>query len=320
MPLQTIYKALSDESRLRILHMLSLGPFNVQEITQLLGSSQPTVSHHLKVLATAGLVEAHKEGTWIYYSPAKEDSSSAAPTIASNFLTLVRRNATSEDTNKFKKDVRSINAVIAKRRDRSRHFFDSVAPQWRTLSAQTKGTLPGDAPYLELLAAKIPADKTLLELGCGSGTLLEKILPRSGKTIGVDYSPAMLDEARGTLGKNASNVDLRLGHLEHLPVEDNSIDLAVACMVFHHVAVMSEALRDIYRVLHQGGRLEIVDLLPHNEEYMRDRFADLWLGLDPKELRRSLEESGFAVLSLDVIGEKKDVFMLSAEKKGGSKI
>ncbi|NDC39648.1 MAG: class I SAM-dependent methyltransferase, partial [Proteobacteria bacterium] len=111
--------------------------------------------------------------------------------------------------------------------------------------------------FLDELASRIPEDEILLELGCGSGALFEKILPRAAATIGVDSSPAMLEQARKVAGKD--KVDLRLGLLEHLPVADESVDRAVAYMVFHHVAEIERALADTLRVLRPGGTLMLVE-------------------------------------------------------------
>src|SRR5690606_34972318 len=152
-----------------------------------------------------------------------------------------------------------IQNILAGRRERAREYFDAVADRWNKIrdAACMHGSL------IDELATRIPAEGALLELGCGSGALLERILPRKDETIGVDYSHAMLAEARKSLGKNAAKVDLRLGYLEHLPVPDQSVDIAAAFMVFHHVAEPREALRDVRRVLRKGGRLIAIDLTSH---------------------------------------------------------
>ncbi len=309
-----IYKALADESRLRILHMLSFGSFNVQEITALLGGSQPTVSHHLKVLSSVNLLQSRKEGTWIYYSPPQEPNDSLARNVNNSFLSLLKSDLGNGSSSIFKRDSLAITKLLAKRRDDGKRFFDSVAKEWRNIRDAVSASIPGKGPFLEILASRIPAEGNFLELGCGSGSLLEKLLPRAGETIGVDYSEAMLEEARAILGEKAAEAELRLGYLEHLPVENDFADCIAAYMVFHHLASPFDALRDACRTLKPGGTLLIVDLLRHDEEYMRSRMGDLWLGFDPEEFRQWLKDAGFSESSFELLGEKKDVFIITAKR------
>jgi ArsR family transcriptional regulator len=304
------YKALADESRLRVLHVLSHGYFNVQELTSVLGLSQPTISHHLKTLQQAGLIKSHKEGTWTYHSLVSTGSETAAGAVISNFLELALNPAGDAYLPSLTEDRKIITGLRDRKRDRSRLFFESVASNWKEMRDEATGS----PSYLEELVGHLPSEGTLLELGCGTGALLERILPRKGNTIGVDYSQAMLDEAKSNLGKLKGEVDLRLGYLEHLPLGDESVDTAVAYMVLHHLPTPREALRDIFRVLQPGGRLMIVDMLPHNKEYMRERYADLWLGFDADEMQSWLTECGFKDVQIKDLGERKEVFLSNCFK------
>jgi ArsR family transcriptional regulator len=121
----------------------------------------------------------------------------------------------------------------------------------------------------------------------------------------------MLEQARSTLGTRAAQVDLRLGYLEHLPIGDDSVDVALSYMVLHHLPSPPDALRDAARVLKPGGQLMIVDLLQHDNEIMRERFADLWMGFDPEEMKRWALSSGFQGAQLEILGNKKEVFLLT---------
>jgi len=318
MQIAKLYKALADESRIRLVHILERGYFNVQELTSVLQITQPTISHHLRSLQIAGLTKSKKEGTWVYYTLCSKDESPLAFEIADSFLKLCRSPALNGDSKAFESDTKVITQIINKRRDKGKDFFNAVAPHWRDIRA-TATTLenPGDpksadASYLDVLAEKIGSAETLLELGCGSGALLEKLLPRSGKTIGVDFSEAMLNEAKKLLGARASGVDLRLGYLEHLPLADATVETAAACMVFHHLASPKEVLLDVARVLLPGGRLLITDLTEHSNEYMRERFADLWLGFSREEFSGWLSGAGFEVKTSTEIGEKGEVFFIEA--------
>lgn len=310
MELLDAYKALADESRLRLVHILSQGYFNVQELTSILRISQPTISHHLKVLQSAGITTSYKEGTWTYHKLVNANVESLAPAVAYNFLELAASSTKNGHTVLFAQDKDAITEILARRRDASHRYFESVASSWKEIRREAQG----NTAYFSELEALIPSKATLLELGCGSGALLDALLPRSGKTIGVDYSRAMLDEAKRNLGEKSSGVELRLGELEHLPLADNSIDIAVACMVLHHIAQPEKVLAEAARVVKGGGSLVVVDLVHHTNEYMRERFADLWLGFEPIDIETSLKAVGFKTPRTKILGDRKEVFIVSTLK------
>jgi len=298
-----IFKAMADESRLRLVHALSRNSFNVQELTAIIQLGQSTISHHLKTLQSAGIVAGRREGTWVYYTLANGSGPALAHSITEEFL---NQSTQDELSPTLSEDSARINEALAQRRDRARTYFDTVAPRWSELRSQGID----HTTHLQELAKRIPAKADLLELGCGSGALLSQITPRPGTTIGVDFSQAMLAEAKKVLPKD---VELRLGYLEHLPLADESVDIAVAYMVFHHLANPLEALRDTFRVLRRGGVFVIVDLLKHAKEEMRDQFADQWLGFDPNQLQGWAKQAHFCKARAEV-SEARDVFMFTCEK------
>ncbi|MCO6430608.1 MAG: metalloregulator ArsR/SmtB family transcription factor [Deltaproteobacteria bacterium] len=303
-------KALADESRLRLLNLLSRGHFNVQEITSILGSSQSTVSHHLKVLQNIGIAKSHREGTWIYYTLDTSAENSVAQKISQVILEISASDQDKELRALIGRDNRSITAVLDKRRDRSRMFFEANAAKWDEIR---KG-MPDDEALMAAVLEQIPAEATLLELGCGSGALFEKALPRTGKSIGVDNSQAMLDEAFQRLSRHRPQLDLRLGNLEHLPVGDCSIDCIAAYMVMHHIAKPIEALKEAYRVAKPGGSLIVADLCSHSNEFMRERYSDLWLGFDVDEFEGWAQDCGFKDIKSKTFGEDLKVFLLTCIK------
>ncbi|MCI5065003.1 metalloregulator ArsR/SmtB family transcription factor [bacterium] len=336
MDIALLLKALADDSRLRLVHLLSHGSFNVQELTRVLSLSQSTVSHHLKILVQAGLVSHRKEGAWSFYAvneqltldkgciasaegsiPSAEGSiPSAESSFEVQLLSLITGAVTQAGklSEVLEADRRSMKEIFSERRDRARRYFEEVAPQWGAIRDQAQGT----ADYLPLLQNRIPKEGSLLEVGCGSGMLLKQLLPRSGDTIGVDYSEAMIQEARENLCSSPSSaVDLRLGYLEHLPIGDETINCALACMVFHHIAEPREALKDIARVLRPCGELYIIDLVEHEQEVMRERYADLWLGFQTETFKGWVAQSGFHEVNVEVLGKNHDVFLLYATKNKG---
>lgn len=310
MALVDLYKAVADESRIRVLNVLRHGIFNVQELTYILNLSQPTVSHHLKILQSAGIIRSEKQGTWAYYTLNADSTDSAAQKLCGSLFEILSASQADGMETQIDADMALLTTVQDHRRDRAKLFFDSVAATWRKLRTEAQGGVS----YVEEIAKLIPQSGTVLELGCGSGAFLEQILPRSGETIGVDYSQAMITAAREALGSKAAHVDLRLGYLEHLPVGDSSVDIAVSHMVLHHVANPMDALKDVFRTLRPGGSFIIVDLTKHTREEMRDHFADIWLGFDPKELGRWTKEVGFASADIEILGKAREVFLLKAVK------
>ena len=312
MKLIETYKLLADESRLRLLSILSHGYFNVQELTSILDLGQSTVSHHLKALANSGLTKKRKEGTWTYYSFNSAIPSEPISNVVNNFLE-VSNSLNGEDLigETFRKDTNSIKKVLDRRRDETRSFFDSAVSSGQELRPE----MSSEDLLIETLKQNLSDTGVLADLGCGTCSLLKKLLPRTGETIGVDYSQAMLDEAKEVLNTQVDEVDLRLGNLEHLPLADNSVNTALAYMVLHHVPAPIEALKEAYRVLEPGGQLIIVDLTPHNSDEMRERYGDRWLGFDPNEFQSWISESGFCSSNFEVLGENDEVFYLIANKQ-----
>ena len=298
-------KALADESRLRILHLLSYGYVNVQEITSVLELSQSTVSHHLKILSQADFIKSRKEGTWTYYQLNQKDNENPYINFLKNLFHSSDDLATTLQTDKQQLDV-----FFDRRRDRKRSFFDAVASEW----SEVREDAGSPSDYINRVAELIPGEGTLIDLGCGSGALLAKVAGRSGQCIGVDFSQAMLDEARRRLDGITPAVDLRLGTLEHLPLGDASADCAVAYMVFHHIARPEVVLNDIFRALKPGSSFIISDLTEHSDEYMRDRYGDVWLGFNPEEFAAKVEEVGFTDVKIEQGANSERVFLLTCNK------
>ena len=161
-------------------------------------------------------------------------------------------------------------------------------------------------------------NKNVLDLGCGPGVLLSDMAPRATKVIGVDTSHKMIEEARITHQKN-KKISFLEARLEELPVKNNSADAVVASMVLHHVSNPPLVLQEASRILKEKGILCLVDLKKHNQEYMRDNYADLWLGFAPELLAEWLLQSGFEILSHEELQTDSvfKILTIKAVKKGG---
>lgn len=303
-------RALADESRLRLLHVLSLGSFNVQELTSILGLGQSTMSHHLKILQHAGLTRRKRQGTWTYYQLANGEGTPLAHQVIKTCLDLPVISPGDDLVPQLTDDHTKTLEILNQRRDQSQQFFEAIGKKW----SEIRPTIDGEEKITDKLISLITPSATLLELGCGAGALLEKITPRQGSTIAVDYSPSMLDAAKKHLGDRAKTIDFRLGYLEHLPLADASVDLTVAYMVFHHLADPKAALKEVWRVLRKNGTLIVVDLSQHEKEEMREQFGDLWLGFDPKEFSVWAKDAGFSKVDCSSAGKKREVFFLTTTK------
>lgn len=286
------HKALADETRLRLVRLLSRGPLNVAELIHILQMGQSRVSRHLRILAEAGLVTSRREGTWIYY----ECSAGSVPDLTTEMLALVDRHE--QTIPHIEEDVQALEETIEQRREQTRTYFDSVEDPHEFLRHHS---LEAEF-YRDVAVSLLPSEcGTILDMGTGSGLLLPSLLERAQTVIAIDSSTAMLDLARKALGPQISRCDLRLGDLEHLPVADGEVEAIMACMVLHHISHPEAVLREAYRALQPGGHLVIVDLHQHEDEALRERFADLWLGFRPGDMKRWLKAAKLTLIDSTII-------------------
>jgi SAM-dependent methyltransferase len=275
-------RALADQTRLQVARLLAEGAFNVGEIQSVLDLGQSTVSHHLKILTEAGLVGCRKEGRLSWYAWGGELTPAQAA-----LQSFVNAHAQPLDA-----DARTrLREVYEARVERTRRFFDESG--LTPVPAIGKAPAPAIDVVPELLRL-LPRVRVAVDLGTGGGRLLGPLRQRASRVIGVDQSPRMLVTAeRQAAGEGWTDVELRLGTLEHLPLADGEADAAVAHQVLHHLARPEAAVVEAHRVLRAGGRLLLADYLAHEREGMREEYADLWLGFEPVEVARWLEAAGF---------------------------
>lgn len=280
----TLLKALADPGRLLLARVLSLGTFNVSELTEIADAGQSTVSRNLKILVDGGLLSSRREGRTVYYAWRRD-----LPPPAAALRAWVEAHGPT-----ISGDVRrQIHDAWEARRERTAAFFATVDP------ADPAAAWLGSPDCLPLLLEALPASDTVVDLGTGSGRLLPGLRGLAPNVIGVDASPAMLSEARRrTKEAGLNDIDLRLGDLAHLPLQDHEADAVVANMVLHHLPEPARAFDEIKRVLRPGGTLLIGDFLPHDQEWMRETLADQWLGLAPDDVSHWLDANGFE--SIDV--------------------
>jgi ArsR family transcriptional regulator len=190
-------------------------------------------------------------------------------------------------------DQRRLQSALAERRTKSQEFFSSSAGQWDRL----RDELFGDRFHLAALAAFADADATIGDLGCGTGQVSAALAPFVAHVIAVDASSAMLQAARKRL-QPFDNIELRRGDLEALPIDDARLDGATMMLVLHHVPDPGKALRDTARTLKPGGRLVLVDMLPHERDNYRQQMGHVWLGFTEEQTARLMTDAGFGEIRI----------------------
>lgn len=307
MSLLEILKALGDGTRLRLVAVLAQAELTVQELTEALGMGQSRISRHLKILTDAGMLAVQRQGTWRYYRSLidQEPLRSWWALLASGL----------EGVPGFSSDLVRLQGILQRRRQASVTFFDRHARQWESLAERF---LPLES-WRPLVLARLPDKGVILDLGVGTGALLPAICTNSRNVIGIDQSPAMLAEARQRVASEGltARVDLRLGEMTHLPLADGSVDGVLLHLALHHADRPRAIFGELQRVLRPGGRLVILDLQRHEQEWAREELGDLWLGFVRADLTGWLQESGFAIGSYRELSGQPGpftAFLLCAQK------
>jgi ArsR family transcriptional regulator len=272
---------LADATRSRMLLVLERNELTVSELCAVLQLPQSTVSRHLKTLSDAGWVASRRDGTSRFYSLALDERAPAAQSL----WALLREQVAG--TPAADQDARRLKGVVGRRQAKSQEFFESAANQWGRLRQE----LFGHASHLLALPALLDERWVIGDLGCGTGELTATLAPFVARVIAVDRSTDMLQAARRRLREHP-NVDVRRGELEALPIADNELDAATLMLVLHHVPDPTAALAEAARALKPGGRLVIVDMLPHDRDEYRHQMGHVWLGLGEEQLRRLLTSAG----------------------------
>jgi ArsR family transcriptional regulator len=274
--------ALADPTRCRILLLLEKHELTVSELCGALQLPQSSVSRHLKTLADDDWVVSRRDGTSRFYSMPLDDLDSGA----SQLWPLIRDQVAG--TAAAGQDEHRLTGVLARRRAKSQEFFATASAGWDRL----RGNLFGDSFYLWAVLGLIDPSLTVGDLGCGTGELTETVAPHVHRVIAVDASPDMLDAARRRVGEQP-NVDIRQGELEALPIQAAELDAAMMSLVLHYSPDPARALAEVARVLQPGGRVLIVDMLPHEREEYQQQMGHVWLGFSDKQITKFLNGAGF---------------------------
>jgi ArsR family transcriptional regulator len=277
-------ESLAEPARLRLLSLLEGHELAVSDLAEILQLPQSTVSRHLKVLADQGWIAARGERTANLYRMLDGD----LPAPAARLWQLAREEMRGWPA--LEHDRLRLERCLERRRG-SGDFFASVADEWDHLRRELYGERFTDDALRELL----PADWTVADLACGSGSVAALLAPRVAEVIAVDLSPEMLEAASRRIGAAAGpggNVDLRQGALEQLPIASATCDAALLLLALTHVEEPARAVAEMARILKPGGRAVIVDLLRHDREEFRRRMGQRRNGFDAAELASLLADAG----------------------------
>jgi len=288
--LSRLCRAAGDPLRLEILRSLARDAYGVLELCHIFGTRQPAMSHHLKVLAEAGLLVRRREGTSIFYGRGhRAVAEELEPVVQSIF-------AAANALPLGPAAARGVAEVQAARAASSREFFAANATKFRAQQELIAPHAQYADPVAGLLATLLPQRCALaLELGPGDGWLLPALARHCEHVLAIDNSAAMLAQAHAACNAaGLANVELLLGDSTEATARAGRADIAVANMVLHHTASPALVLADLAAALRPGGQLLLTDLCAHDQAWAREACGDLWLGFAPEELTRWAQEAGLA--------------------------
>lgn len=274
--LLTALKAAAEPTRLRLLALCAHADLTVSDLTQILGQSQPRISRHLKLLSEAGLLDRMREGNWVYFRLAGRGTGAE--------LGRTLADALPDDDAQINLDLERLDAIRQARAAKAEAYFRRNAGRWDEIRALYVAEEKVEQVLLELLSG--PRVRDLLDVGTGTGRILELLAPRAERAIGLDLSREMLAVARAKLDKAGfRNCELRQGDMYHLPLPPRSVDAVTFHQVLHFGETPADAIAEAARVLRPGGRLLVADFAAHALESLRDTHAHRWLGFDDAKVR-----------------------------------
>ena len=283
-------RAAGEPTRLRVLALLAEGELTVSDLTDILGQSQPRISRHLKLLVEAGLVERHREGAWAFFGLATQ--SQAGLSLRAALGRLDRQDPA------LTRDRERLAEVRAQHRETADGYFSANAGSWDDLRGLHVSEAAVERAVLDAIGeARVEA---ALDLGTGTGRMLELIAPRVGRAIGLDTNRDMLALARSNLSRaGVSNVQVRQGDIFAPPTPAGAFDLVIVHQVLHFLDDGQRAIREAARALRAGGRLIVVDFAPHAIEGLREDHAHRRLGFAPETM-----EAWFRAAGLDPVSRR----------------
>lgn len=286
LPLADFFQSVSDPTRLRILALLTRMELSVGELAQLLEQSQPRVSRHVRILADAGIVERRKEGSWVFLAIAYRDRTRPLLELIESWSDPATRAA-------FDRDSERLDAVRADRAEAAERYFAAHADAWDSIRSLHVAETEIERAIDAALAGR--GLGTFVDIGTGTGRMLELFAPRADQAIGIDRSSEMLRLARVKLASAGVHSSLRQGDMYALPLAGGTADCVIIHQVLHFAHAPAEAIAEAARVLAPGGTLLVADFAAHEREELRIRDAHLRLGFADDVMTDWFAAAGLAV-------------------------
>lgn len=281
-------KAAAESSRLRILLLLARGDLTVTDLTEILAQSQPRVSRHLKLLMEARLVERYQEGSWAFFR--LSDSEAERDFLAG----IIGRVDPADPV--IERDLERLAAVKRRRQERAADYFSANAASWDHIRSLHAPDGAVEAALKELVGTR--PFQSMLDLGTGTGRLLELFSPLYRRGVGIDLSREMLAVARANLDRaGVAHAQVRQGDLYAPPIERDAFDLVTMHQVLHYLDDPGRAIREAARLLRPAGRLLVVDFAAHGLEFLREEHAHLRLGFSDRQIEDWFAEAGIELLA-----------------------
>lgn len=311
LPLADLFQALADPTRLRILALLSRMELSVGELADLLNQSQPRVSRHVRILAEAGVVERRKEGSWVFLALG------STPRVQP-LLSLVEDWLDEETRAVFEQDSARLDGVRADRAEAASRYFSAHASVWDSIRS-----LHVAESEVELAIDRALGNRSLgrlVDIGTGTGRMIELFGPRSAQAIGIDRSSEMLRLARAKLELAGVRSSLRQGDMYALPLGDSSADCVIIHQVLHYAHAPADAIEEAARVLAPGGTLLVVDFAAHDREELRTSDAHLRLGFADEVMASWFAAAGLTIDHVEHLeGGELTVTLWRGAKEGARK-
>lgn len=283
-----IFRALADPTRLRIVHLLRTMELAVGEIAQVMGQSQPRVSRHIRILVEASLVDRRKEGSWVFLTPGAGDAARAT------FAWLDAVAPSEAEQLWIDADVARLAAVRADRATAAEQYFAEHADEWDAIRSLHVPEAEVEAAMTRLLGGR-PFGR-LLDVGTGTGRMVELFGSGAESVVAVDRSPDMLRLARAKMApEEAAKVRLMVGDFNALPLEDAAADTIILHQVLHYAQTPRAVIAELARLLSADGALLIVDFAAHDREELRTVAAHARLGFSDEQMA-----GWFAAAGLDM--------------------
>lgn len=286
LPLADLFQAVSDPTRLRILALLSRMELSVGELAQLLDQSQPRVSRHVRILADAGIVDRRKEGSWVFLAIAE-------PARTTLLLGLIDAWTDARTRAVFDEDSARLDAVRADRAEAAQRYFGAQAEVWDSIRSLHVSEEEVERAIDRVLGRG--GFGTLVDIGTGTGRMIELFGPRAAQAIGIDRSSEMLRLARVKLESAGVRSSLRQGDMYALPLADELADCVIIHQVLHYAHDPAAAIAEAARVIAPGGTLLVVDFAAHDREDLRSRDAHLRLGFADEVMAGWFASAGLKV-------------------------